>query len=135
MVQLHRHLRVAVGRGGRAEVGHGHAGGQGAGQFHGHRRASHRHHGRVNEVGDGTGVVHGRVVEPLCILIGLAEISEQAHHEISQVGAETCDFRLHGGGRQGLVGEIQAHHGHRPFFIEHNVSSFGVDLDIEFRHR
>ena len=77
VVEVRRDLGGAVRRRRRAEVDHGHAEGERAGELDIQRHPHDIHHGRVDHERDGARVVHRRVLEALRLLVGRAEELEQ----------------------------------------------------------
>ena len=75
-----------------------------------------------------------RSLEALVITVGLGEEVHQFAYELRRPGADLLNALHDIGGCQGLVGQIQSDHDHRPGFVEDDVSRFRVDLDIEFSH-
>ena len=92
------------------------------------------HDARINEVCHRTRIVNRRIDEVLIVLIGLAEEVHQTGHELGEISANAFDTLLHFGRAQCLMRQIQSDHGDRPGFIEHDVSGFRIDLDVELGH-
>ena len=135
MVEVARDVRGAVVGGGRAEVGDGHPEREGAGELDVEGHSNDLHDGRVDDERDGAWVVHGRVVEPLLIFVGVTEEREQVTHEPCRAGADGGDRGRDLGGCQGLVREVESDHREWPLLVEDDVRGLGVDDDVELARR
>ncbi len=104
-------------------------------EFHGHVRVHAGDQPRIDDPGDRDGVVHrGRGETP--------QPPVGAREEAEQFGADPPEVRVQGletgddlGRREGLVGDVQAAHGHRYTAAEDDVRGLRVGVDVELGGR
>lgn len=123
-----------LGRG-SPQVGDRHAESERARELDVERGPHRAHDARVDDVGHGAGVVHGRVVEALGVLVGVREEVQQLAREAGRSGTDRGDARGDLIGRERLVGDIEPDHRERPARREHDVRGLRVDDDVELARR
>lgn len=106
MVQLGSDLSMASVIGGLPQVSHGHTGGKCAGELNVNGCLAGLHDARIDEVGDGTRVVHWGIREALVLLIRLAEEAEETDNKIRDGRIQGLNFSFDLGSGQCLVGQI-----------------------------